>query len=79
MPPRNCTIIKEEVIAVSKRITLPIDLEEYKAIVQETRAFRSWVVWLNAAILAIKRLFRAVFLSTYPNVRASEEERRIQG
>lgn len=43
MPQRNYNKTKEKVSKVSKRITLPIDAAEYKAIVLDIEAFRSWV------------------------------------
>lgn len=43
MPQRNCTITKEQVSRASKRITLAIDLAEYKEIVDKPQAYRIWV------------------------------------
>lgn len=43
MPQRNYIKTKEEVIQASKRITLAVDLEEYKEIVSAPKLFRAWV------------------------------------
>ena len=43
MPQRNCNRIKEKVSKPSKRIILPIDMEEYQDIVKEPQLFRAWV------------------------------------
>jgi hypothetical protein len=43
MPQRKYTKTKENVSKSSKRITLAIDLEEYKDIVKTPKAFRAWV------------------------------------
>jgi hypothetical protein len=54
MPQRNCNRIKEKVSKPSKRITLAIDVEEYKKIVTEPEVFRSW---LDANIKRFPELF----------------------
>ena len=43
MPQRKYTKTKEQVSKPSKRITLAIDVEEYKEIVTDAKAFRTWV------------------------------------
>jgi hypothetical protein len=43
MPQRNYTKTKEEVSQASKRITVAVDLEEYKEIVSAPKLFRAWV------------------------------------
>lgn len=43
MPQRNCNRTKEKVNKPSKRIVLPIDMEEYQDIVKEPTLFRAWV------------------------------------
>jgi hypothetical protein len=43
MPPRNCNRTKAKVSQPSKRIVLPIDREEYQAVVKEPKLFRAWV------------------------------------
>lgn len=43
MPQRKYTKTKEKVSRPSKRITLAIEMEEYKEMVREPRAFRAWV------------------------------------
>ena len=43
MSQRNCNRTKEKVSKPSKRIVLPIDMEEYQAVVKEPTLFRTWV------------------------------------
>jgi len=43
MPPRNCNRTKEKVTEQSKVIRLPIELENYREIVADTKAFRKFV------------------------------------
>lgn len=43
MPPRNCNRNKEKVSQPSKRIILPIEMEEYQGVVKEPKLFRAWV------------------------------------
>ena len=43
MPQRKCTRKKEKVLKPSKRIVLAIELEKYKKIVKDPKAFREWV------------------------------------
>ena len=43
MPQRKYTKTKEKVSKVSKRITLAVDLEAYKEIVNDPKLFRAWI------------------------------------
>lgn len=43
MPQQNCTRTKEKVSRRSKRIVLPIDMEEYQEVVKEPELFRAWI------------------------------------
>jgi len=43
MPQRKCTKTKANVTSPIKRITLPIALDEYQAIVEDRRAYRTWL------------------------------------
>lgn len=43
MPQRKCTKTKANVTKPSKRITLPIPLEQYRAIAADRQAYRAWV------------------------------------
>jgi len=43
MPQRNCNSTKEKVSKPSKRIVLPIDMEDYQEVVNEPTLFRTWV------------------------------------
>jgi len=43
MPPRNCNRTKEKVAKPSKVIRLPIELEEYREIIGERKAFRKYI------------------------------------
>ncbi len=43
MPPRNCNRTKEKVAKPSKVIRLPIELEEYREIISDRKAFRKFI------------------------------------
>ena len=43
MPQRECTRTKEKVSKSSKRIVLPIEMDRYKEIVKNPKAFRKWI------------------------------------
>ena len=43
MPQRKCTKTKEKVTRANKRITLQIEMKDYKTIVEDSKAYREWV------------------------------------
>jgi hypothetical protein len=43
MPQRTCTKTKANIASPHKRITLPITMEKYRAIINDCRAYRTWV------------------------------------
>lgn len=62
MPQRKYTKTKEKVSKPSKRIILAIELEKYKEIVKEPKAFREWV---NEHIAHSPELFPADIVNGY--------------
>ena len=62
MPQRNCTKEKNEIAKTIKRITLPIEMEKYKRIVNNPKAFR---LWLDDMITAYPPLFPALINQGY--------------
>lgn len=54
MPQRKCTKTKTEVTRAQKRITLPIEIEKYKGIVNDCCAYRKW---LDKMIVCYPELF----------------------
>ena len=54
MPQRECTKTKTIVARPQRRITLPIDMEKYRKIVDDSRAYRKW---LDEMIMAHPELF----------------------
>ena len=53
MPQRNCTKDKDEIAKAIKRITLPIEMEKYKQIVGDPKAFRTWIDGMITAYPAL--------------------------
>jgi hypothetical protein len=43
MPQRTCTKTKAKIASPHKRITLPIPMEKYREIINDCRAYRTWV------------------------------------
>jgi hypothetical protein len=43
VPQRKCTKTKAEIARPTKRINLPITIEEYQAMTENTQAFREWI------------------------------------
>jgi hypothetical protein len=47
MPQRTCTKTKANIASPHKRITLPITMEKYQEIINDCRAYRTWVDEMN--------------------------------
>lgn len=62
MPQRNCTKTKTKVTKPNKRITLPISMKNYMAIVDDCVAYREW---LDEMITEHAELFPKVITSGY--------------
>lgn len=62
MPQRKCTKTKANVTSPLKRITLPIAMEQYRAIVDDRHAYREW---LNEMIAQHPELFPQAIASGY--------------
>jgi len=43
MPQRKCTKTKATITSPIKRITLPIEMERYRSIVENCQAYRAWL------------------------------------
>jgi hypothetical protein len=62
MPQRQCTKTKVDVTSPSKRITLPIGMEEYEEIIGDPCAYRKWV---DAMIVRYPELFPRAISTGY--------------
>lgn len=62
MPQRNCSKEQQEVVKVSKRVMLPIDMAAYEEIAKDGVEFRAW---LDRMIAAHPELFPAIIHDGY--------------
>lgn len=62
MPQRNCSKEQKEVVKVSKRVMLPIDMGAYEEIAKDGVEFRAW---LDRMIAAHPELFLAIINDGY--------------
>ena len=62
MPQRKCTKTKAKIASPTKRITLPIAIDEYQTRVNNRRAFREWV---DKMIVQHPELFPKVIMNGY--------------